>query len=368
MLTVAASGGEPWTPELTRAWFEGLLPEGETRVRAASRFGVQPDDWFGLLAEIGWECAGAVAVQADDRRPAAPGYQPLADAEVGERLDALPGRPYDVEGALRMSLGGAQDKLVLAWRDGGWALPLGGAPSTHILKPEPPQWPGLVAAEAWSLAVAGIVTEAASARAENALGSRPVLVVTRFDRHEDAAGSIERVHQEDLCQALGLPPSDKYHEPPFRPQKPSLARLAEVLATRGVRPAQELERLLRQLVVTLAMGNADAHAKNWSLLHDGSGLVALSPMYDVVPTGAFVPGQRFVSLPVGGRFRIMEIGHEQVLAEAAGWGVPARAARRVVEEAVEALRRAVRLVGGSGSTDQVRESAEMNLARLSADG
>jgi serine/threonine-protein kinase HipA len=223
----------------------------------------------------------------------------LTDTEVGERLDALPGRPYDGEGALRMSLGGAQDKLVLAWRDGGWALPPGGAPSTHILRPEPPQWPGLVAAEAWSLAVARAVTEAADARAEIALGSRPVLVVTRFDRRAGADGAVERVHQEDLCQALGLLPSDRYHEPPFRPQKPSLARLAGILATRGVRPAQELERLVRQLVVTLAIGNADAHAKNWSLLHHGSGLVGLSPMYDVVPTSAFIRGQRFREPPGG---------------------------------------------------------------------
>lgn len=105
------------------------------------------------------------------------------------------------------------------------------------------------------------------------------------------------------CQALGLPPGHKYHEPPFQPNKPSLARLAGILLARGVQPTAELEQLLRGLVVTLALGDADAHAKNWSLVHDRSGLVSLSPMYDVVPTGAFVSGQRLVSLPVAGRFR-----------------------------------------------------------------
>lgn len=325
-----------------------------------------PDDWFGLLAQIGWECAGAVAVHPDDLPPADPGYQPLTDAQVGERLDALPGRPYDAEGALRMSIGGAQDKLVLAWRDGGWALPLGGATSTHILKPEPRQWPGLVDVEAWSLAVAMSVTPAADARAVTGLGSRPVLIVTRFDRRTAADGRVERLHQEDLCQALGLLPGDKYHEPPFRPQKPSLARLADILATRGVRPAQELERLLRQLVVTLAIGDADAHAKNWSLLHDGSGFVTLSPMYDVVPTGSFVPGQRFVSLPVGGRFRIDEIGLEQVLAEAAAWGMPSGMARQVIGEVLDALRIAVRDLPAEGLPAQVRPSVTASLLRLSA--
>ena len=366
VLTVAASGPKPWTPELTRAWFEGLLPEGETRTRAAGRFRVQPEDWFALLAEIGWECAGAVAIHPDNMPVPDAGYRLLTDSEVGERLDALPGRPHDDEGALRMSLGGAQDKLVLAWRDGCWALPLGGAPSTHILKPEPAAWPGLVAAEAWALALARSVTTAAEARPAEAIGSRPALIVTRYDRRAGPDGKIDRIHQEDLCQALGLPAGDKYHEPPFRPHKPSLARLAGILLTRGVQPTVELERLLRSLVVTLALGNADAHAKNWSLVHDGSGLVRLSPMYDIVPTGAFVPGQRFSSLPVAGRFRIAEIGVEQILAESREWDLPGRRARLVVAETLEGLRDGLGTAPSPGVSAAVRDAVTAGVHRLLA--
>ena len=366
-LTVAASGPKPWTPELTRAWFEGLLPEGETRTRAAGRFGVQPEDWFALLAEIGWECAGAVAVHPEDMSAPDAGYQSLTDTEVGERLDALPGRPYDGAAALRMSLGGAQDKLVLAQRDGGWALPMGGAPSTHILKPEPAAWPGLVAAEAWALALARSVTTAAEARPEGAIGSRPVLIVTRYDRHTGPDGRIDRIHQEDLCQALGLPAGDKYHEPPFRPHKPSLVGLAGILLARGVQPTAELERLLRDLVVTLALGNADAHAKNWSLLHDGSGFVTLAPMYDIVPTGAFVPGQRFASLPVAGRFRIAEIGVAQILAESREWGLPERRARRVVMETLRGLQDGLAMAPPPGVSAPVQDTVTAGVHRLLAD-
>jgi serine/threonine-protein kinase HipA len=366
-LTVAAGGPKPWAPELTRAWFEGLLPEGEIRTRVAGRFGVQPEDWFALLAEIGWECAGAVAVHPEDVAVPDAGYRPLTDAEVGERLDALPGRPYDATDALRMSLGGAQDKLVLALHDGGWALPLGGAPSTHILKPEPVSWPGLVAAEAWALALARSVTAAAEAWPEGAIGSRPVLIVTRYDRRTRPGDEIERIHQEDLCQALGLPPGDKYHEPPFRPHKPSLTRLADIVLARGVRPTLELERLLRQLVVTLALGNADAHAKNWSLLHDGSGFVTLAPMYDIVPTGAFVPGQRFAGMPVAGRFRIAEIGVEQILAESREWGLPERQARRILAETLEGLRDGLEAVPSTGVSAPVRDVVVAGVHRLLAD-
>lgn len=367
VLTTATNDAGPWSPELTRAWFEGLLPEGQTRVRAAARFRVAPEDWFGLLSEIGWECAGAVSVHPAAMLALDVGYRPLTDAEVGERLDALPGRPFDAEGALRMSLGGVQDKLVLARRDGAWALPMGGSPSTHILKPEPPQWPGVVAAEAWALALARSVTEAAAAVPELRLGGRPVLVVTRFDRAFGGAGAITRIHQEDLCQALGLPSGDKYHEPPFRPGKPSLARLAAILGARGVEPSRELERLERQLVVTVALGNADAHAKNWSLVHDGSGLVRLAPMYDVVPTAGFVPGQRFASLPVAGRFRLSEIGVSQVLAEVQEWGLPERTARRIVAESLDGLRGALSTVPSAGVPDAVRDTVTAGIDRLLAE-
>jgi serine/threonine-protein kinase HipA len=367
VLTVAADGPKPWKPELTRAWFEGLLPEGETRTRAAGRFGVQPEDWFALLAEIGWECAGAVAIHPEEMALPDAGYRPLTDGEVGERLDALPGRPYDVTDALRMSLGGAQDKLVLALRPGGWALPLGGAPSTHILKPEPAAWPGLVAAEAWALALARSVTTAAAARPEDAIGSRPVLIVTRYDRRTGPTGEIDRIHQEDLCQALGLPPGDKYHEPPFRSHKPSLARLAGILLARGLQPTVELEQLLRSLVVTLALGNADAHAKNWSVVHDGSGFVTLAPMYDIVPTVAFVPGQRFASLPVAGRFRMAEIGVEQIVAESREWGIPERQARRIVLETLEGLQDAIGIAASPGVSDTVRDAVTARVNRLLAD-
>ncbi len=62
-LTVSPAGaGEPWDLGFSRAWFDGLLPEGEQRTAAERRHRVERGDTFGLLAAIGWECAGAVSV------------------------------------------------------------------------------------------------------------------------------------------------------------------------------------------------------------------------------------------------------------------------------------------------------------------
>jgi serine/threonine-protein kinase HipA len=46
--------------------------------------------------------------------------------------------------------------------------------------------------------------------AARTVGGRPYLLVTRYDRRFDANGQVHRLHQEDFCQALGIPPERKY--------------------------------------------------------------------------------------------------------------------------------------------------------------
>jgi len=337
-LTVAASGLATWSQQLTRNWFDGLLPEGDRRVRLAARFGLRSEDTFGLLGEIGWECAGAVAVLPEGRSPASGSYQPIDDGGVAERLDALPSIDLDSDDAIRMSLGGAQDKLLLARIAQQWALPIDGAPSTHILKPEPDLWPGLAAAEAWALHVAGAVTPASEARLTISLRARPVIVVTRYDR-QHPGDRITRIHQEDLCQALGLPVGLKYARP-GHPEDPSLARLARILVERAVDPPAELVRLLQQVAASVALRNADSHAKNLSILHQGNA-VRLAPLYDVAPTIAFLPRQTTLGLSIGGKFKLTEIGADHLVAEATSWGIPARDAAETVNAVAAAMNAAV---------------------------
>ena len=337
-LTVAASGLATWSPQLTRNWFDGLLPEGDRRVRLAARFGLRSEDTYGLLGEIGWECAGAIAVLPEGRSPTSGRYEPIDDAGVAERLDALPSIDLDPDDAIRMSLGGAQDKLLLARIAQGWALPIDGAPSTHILKPEPDLWPGLAAAEAWALRVASAATYTSAAELSIELGARPVIVVTRYDR-QHPGDRIVRIHQEDLCQALGLPVGLKYARP-GHPEDPSLARIARILVERAVDPPAELIRLLEQVAAAVALRNADSHAKNLSILHQGNA-VRLAPLYDVAPTIAFLPRQTTLGLSIGGKFKLTEIGAEHLVAEATSWGIPARDAAETVDAVAEAMSDAV---------------------------
>lgn len=336
LLSIGDTSGRPWSPAFTRAWFEGLLPEGELRTRIAARHGVEPLDTFDLLAAIGWECAGAVTVMPAGAHPPDPGYRPLTNAEVGERLDALPGHPFEDDDELRLSLGGQQDKLVLARRDETWWSSVGGAPTTHLLKPEPAQWPGLAFAEAWSLRLVSTATTAAVAWVETALGDRPVLVVERYDRTIGADG-VQRRHQEDVCQALGLLPSRKYAEPRGRSDDPSFRRVAALVRTHSADAAAELRVLLRQMIAQVVLMNADAHAKNLSLLHDERGYIAMSPVYDIVPTTAFVTSQKHLGMSVDGGFRIDRVTKADLVAEAGAWGMPASVARADVLSTIRDL-------------------------------
>jgi serine/threonine-protein kinase HipA len=366
-LTVAPDGAaDIWTPSFTRAWFEGLLPEASRRTLAEAEHGVARGDTFGLLAAIGWECAGAVSVLPEGREPASGRYEALTDEEVWERLDLLPSTVSEVDHEVRLSLGGAQDKLLLARLGGGWHLLLEGAVSTHLLKPEPDRHPGLAVGEAWALAVASAATLSASAEYIAPAGHRPTIVVERYDRLVEGR-MVRRLHQEDGCQVLGLPPEQKYPRG-AGPQVASLARIAAVLFERADDPIAELSRLLEQTVVNVALLNTDAHAKNVSVMHIGPRTVSLSPLYDVAPTVWFLPAQSQVALPVGGKRRIGEIERRHLLAEATGWGIPPREARRIITATLD------RVAGGLAAADRrypdapdaMRAAVDAQIARLAS--
>lgn len=362
----APAGGAPWPADFTRAWFENLLPEEEPRARIAARFGLRPDDTWGLLEQIGWECAGAVSVLPEGRTPQSGTYQPLTDAQVWERIDELPARPFDSDAAVRMSLGGGQAKLLLARFGDSWHLPIDGAPSTHILKPEPTVHPGLALAEAWSLSIAAAATPAAQARVMIAEGHAPTLVVTRFDRQMNGGGPVRRIHQEDMCQALGIPPEIKYGEHPGNARQPSYERFAAIIERWADDPRVENARLLEHMTVSLALGDTDAHAKNTSVFNDPGGTVRVTPMYDVAPTLAFVR-QRHFGMPVAGRFVITEITREHLVREARSWGMPERLARQTVERTLSAMREAVSAADAAhpGLRADVRAASLEQLERVS---
>lgn len=252
--------GSPFPPEqaLAHSWFANLLPEEGARQALVRRLGVVDED-FALLATIGGDCAGALSLLPEGQVPQQlSGMQPVALDELarwaeGRERFALfePGR----NGATRLSLAGAQDKIPLLLQGEEWFLPLGDTPSSHLLKFV--ATPALVLNELYlnRLAVAAGLP-APDSRVGRA-GKALYLAVGRYDRAPGADGRLQRVHQEDFCQALGLPRRLKYQED----GGPGLGDCAALLRRITRSPALQVRQLLRWQLFNVLAGNCDGHAK-----------------------------------------------------------------------------------------------------------
>ena len=276
---------ESFGDHLCKAVFGGLLPEEGQRTAVARTLGVSPDNPFRLLEAIGGDVAGALAFLPEDEKPprdiSGTPPEPLQDDELAALMGRLPRVPMLAgEGGARLSLAGAQSKLpVVLTEVGGIAIPRPGEPSTHLIKPEPERFPGLAANEAFCLALARAIGLDAVKAEWREVAGRPLLLVARYDRAE-ADGRTIRLHQEDFAQALGVPSNRKYAAeggPTFR----DAFALLRIAATR---PAREVLKLADAAMFNLIIGNADAHAKNFSLLRNEDGEMVLAPLYDLVAT------------------------------------------------------------------------------------
>lgn len=292
----------PYRGKLPLVFFDGLLPEGEIRRMIAHDFALDTDDVFGLLRELGRDCAGALIILPEGEHPAPPGQpEPISRDEVARRLRDLRFHPLGVDRRVRVSLAGMQEKLLLARSEEGWGLPVAGAPSTHILKPAHPLLPLSIANEALCLRTARHLGMRVANIEIAELADVPALVIERYDRASTPDG-VARLHQEDFCQALGVAPEDKYEAR----GGPSLRQCAELLR-RWARNDQ-LEHLLDALLLNVLVGNADAHAKNFSLLHGPDGQITLAPVYDVMTTVHYPGVDPVPGMYVNGIREITRIG------------------------------------------------------------
>ncbi|WP_372697682.1 HipA domain-containing protein [Arthrobacter sp. JSM 101049] len=110
-------------------------------------------------------------------------------------------------------LAGAQAKTALCLTaDGQWAAPRGSTPSTHILKPVSGDFRRIDVVEHLTMkAAAHLGLDVAETWLED-FGPVQAFVTTPYDRRVED-GRWRRLHQEDLCQALSVPPAKKYqHE------------------------------------------------------------------------------------------------------------------------------------------------------------
>lgn len=327
-----------------RGFFAGILPEENKREIIARNLGISARNDYAMLERIGGECAGAVTfLPADELLPEHNySYHALTNEELIAILKELPKRPLLAgEKGIRLSLAGAQDKIAVRVDGDDVSLPLDGAPSTHILKPAIERFEGVVFNEALSMKLAAAVGLPTAPVEIRTVEDMTFLLVERYDRvhrqGSDEKLSIERIHQEDFCQALGIVPETKYQ----KEGGPSLRDCFNLLREVSSAPVIDLARLLDAVIFNYLVGNNDAHGKNFSVLYQGAGTgdlqVRLAPLYDVVSTVYYPELSREMAMKIGGEYWSEKVTPRnfEKLAEEAGLARPL--VRRRVPELAGAI-------------------------------
>ena len=288
------------TPEfhgrLARTFFENLLPEGQALEDASIASQISKSNTVGLLIALGAEMSGAVRVlpsNADiDDQPAR--RREISRAEISAKIRDRANQPFSqVDGKIRLSIAGFQDKMAVLERLGKWYVCEGrDIASTHILKPAPRR-PEFVSIPENEFVCMQLSTRVGLPTAETRLEflPEPVLVVKRFDRVSSGT-TVHRVHVIDACQGLGLASGAKYERPYGDGEHVrgirdgvSFERLFDLIDAHSVRKAQDRTRLLRWAIFQSLIGNTDAHGKNVSFFQGPSG-IRLAPWYDQISMAA----------------------------------------------------------------------------------
>lgn len=305
------------TGQKVERFLDGLTPQSVSAMDALTRkHGINVNDPMSILSVLGKDCAGAVQFCSSedlDNLVNREGWlEPTTEAEIEMRLSAM---SVDREASWHMedehwSLGGSNQKFALRRENKKWHIAHGAEPTTHIVKP------GI-----WKIKAQALV-EHVSMDAANRLGldvaeseysdfiSERAIVITRYDRTRTTSGSLDRVHQEDMCQALG---TDKHME---RFGGPSAAEIMTIIRQQSSTAREERANATKfadGLIFNTVIGAPDAHARNYSVILDGES-VRLAPLYDVSTELAYTKGAdvtRSMAMSIGGTYDQAEVSTEQ---------------------------------------------------------
>lgn len=342
---------EPFSPEQTKCFFEGLLPEGFTRRTVAQWMHVAEEDYLSILHGLGRECLGALCITAEGEESGEASYLPITENEVRELAAEGATKSAELVTKSHLSLTGASGKAGLYYdvENNAWYLPRGTAPSTHIIKQSHVRLEGIVANERLSLMTAarcGIETAGSFIINTGNGADREVLFATeRYDRRllpdSKRIGTLRcplRLHQEDFAQAMGIPASEKYEKEP----RGYLRNMFALLRNHAANPIADQLKLWDMLVFNYLIGNTDSHIKNCSLLYSpNQKTVRLAPAYDMISTTVYEQSTRDMSFYIGGALSLDDLSRESFRLAAREIGMGERMAMRRFETMCENFRPAL---------------------------
>ena len=345
------------------AVFENLLPDSDAlRRRVAEKVGAGGTDAYSLLSAIGRDCVGALqfiagGIEADIDATIIEG-EPVNDAQIETLLKNLPQAPLGLnrDDDFRISVAGAQGKTALLWHEGRWLKPRGTTPTSHIFKTQIGRLPNgidlsnSIENEFYCLKLFeafGLPVNQANIRT---FGETKTLVIERFDRRWAKDGRLLRLPQEDCCQALSVPPSQKYQND----RGPGMVDVLTLL--RGSdSPADDQAVFFKAHILFWLIGATDGHAKNFSVSLGSGGRYRLTPLYDILTAQPSLDERQIerkqmkLAMSVGNNnhYRIDEILSRHFVQTGEKAGLP----KKRVQDAI----------------DQISQSAEDALSRVEKD-
>ncbi|MCQ2554242.1 MAG: HipA domain-containing protein [Clostridia bacterium] len=307
-----------FSPEATKKYFEGLLPEGFARKSVANFIHTDENDYLTILEKLGSECLGAIRISSAetiDKR-----YERLSLEEVKALAKEGVSKSTELVTEAHLSLTGASGKVGLYYdeKNSDWYKPLGSAPSTHIVKQSHVRLSGIVTNEQLSLLAAaelGINVPESFIINTGAAKDEDILFATkRYDRliskdSKPVNGLLcpFRLHQEDFAQALGISSMQKYESGTSR----YLPELFRILRNYSSDPIADQLKLWDIIVFDFLVGNTDNHIKNLSLLYSSDlKKISLAPAYDIISTAIYQGSSRDMAIGIGGERNLDEIGRK----------------------------------------------------------
>ena len=324
-------------PTVVQPFLWGLLPDNELILeRWARKFQVSARNVFALIVHVGEDCAGAVQLVTSDRLDAAETGKDdkvdwLKEHEIADRLRKLrqDHAAWRLPGdAGQFSLAGAQPKTALLLQNRRWGIPSGRTPTTHILKPPTGQFDGHAENEHFCLGLANELGLPTALSRVMHFEDQTAIVIERYDRLRKG-NDIVRIHQEDICQALGLMPSKKYQND----GGPGPLAIVDLLRSYSSDPEADVDTFVDALGFNWLIAGPDAHAKNYSMLVGAGSHIRLAPLYDIasaLPYDTLDTRKIKSAMKIGGEYRLHEIGLRD-------WQRLARELRVDAERTVERL-------------------------------
>ena len=322
-----------WKEAAPRHFLEGLLPDQPTeRLRMQVALHAATTDTFDLLESVD-SSGGLVFTSSDDPpQPTGPaGIHPIMSDDIAaqmERIWVSSDAWWKPDKHNRFSLAGSQGKFSVVIRNGLWFWPSANLPSTHIIKPDGRRVADVAEVEHATLELASTCGIDVPKSDVITFCERTGLIIERFDRIV-VDGVAHRLRAEDLAQAMGIAPDDKY--------EPEMADVISCLRNGGVSDGV-LYAFVRQAAFNAAVGNSDAHAKNYSLVYTGGG-ARLSPLYDAICMAHWSQFKHgTLAMPINGVYDPWEIAWSDWRSEATLCRLDPDVVEGIVREVVDTLR------------------------------